>query len=202
MKVESLLWRLEDTLVQWLQGLYYYYSLLRWKISCCSQNSGTEYITSLPRVMITLLLAHMHYDYAVRLSPPCHLDILIFRPVHRKRIKLSAYNSNLWACSMANKQLPIMSGRFVFLYLVCTSWILLYCVVTQLPNVFRFVCAPLRRGEAFSWSFITLSLLSRYYFHSDYGSSWWLCCILSSKFFLQFYSLTNLDYRESLIVPG
>ena len=43
-KVESLLWRLDDTLVQGLQRPYY--SLSGWKISCCSQNSGAEYITS------------------------------------------------------------------------------------------------------------------------------------------------------------
>ena len=109
-KVESLPWRLEDTLVQWLQGPY---SFLGWKIFC---SSGAKYITSLSRVMSSLLTTHMHYDY-VHKSPHHHLDILIFRPVHGKRIKLPVTSLQP---GMADKQLSIMNQLcdcFVFLYL-------------------------------------------------------------------------------------
>ena len=93
-KVESLyLWKMH-----WYngcKGLFF----VGMEISCCSQNSGPEHITSFTRLMNMQFLDDMHYDYVHKWSLPAyHQDILIFRPVHGRGS--NCYNSDFWACSL------------------------------------------------------------------------------------------------------
>ena len=102
--------------------------------------------------------------------PTHHQDVLIFRPVHGKRIKINYYDSNFRAFSLAwltisYNESVLWLNCFGFLYLVY----FLYCVViVKLPNIYRFVCASSRGGGALSWSFITMYTIitNKSVFHS------------------------------------
>ena len=156
----------------------------------------------LPRLMSSLLMTHMHYDY-VHKSPHCLLTIRTYSFSGQfKERGSNYYNSNFWVCSLAwvtNNCLYWISlwlNCFVF----CTCLLLEFCCVVHDCEAaqclqINFVFAPSRGGGAFSWSFVINYTIIP-------NKSLWLWLklmdVLWSSILSAVLLVNKLDYRESL----